>query len=79
MLSVFNTSWTLETTLTSESNDLTPKLGLPPHPASSFITNLVFLDDNNLIHEFAITLVRNSNNFFLYFNKLATVFCFNVL
>ena len=63
MLTVFNTWWTLETTLTTESNDLPPKLALPSHPASSFVKKLVFFHYNNLIYEFTLSLVRNPNKF----------------
>ena len=34
----------------TESNDLPSKLALPPHPASSFIKNLMFFHYNILIH-----------------------------
>ena len=63
MLSVFYAWWTIETTLTTELNDLPPKLALPLHPKSSFIKNLVFFHYNNLIHEFSLSLVRNPNKF----------------
>ena len=63
LTSVFKVWWTLEKTLTTESNDLPAKLALTPHPASSFIENLVFSHYNNSIHEFALSSVRNSNIF----------------
>ena len=44
--------WTLETTSTTESNDLLAKLLLPPHPTYSFIKSLVLFHFNNLIHVF---------------------------
>ena len=47
----------------TESNDLPTKLALSPHPASSFIKNLVFLHHNNLMHVFALSSVRNSIKF----------------
>ena len=51
-ISVFNAWWTLETTSTTESNDLLTKLSLPPHPTYSFIKSLVLFHFNNLIHVF---------------------------
>ena len=36
-----------------EPNDLPAKLALPPHPAPSFIKNLMFFRYNNFIHVFA--------------------------
>ena len=65
----------------TESNDLPTKLALLPQPLSSFIKNLAFFHCcNNLMHVFALSSVRNSNKSSQrYFNKLATVFCFNVL
>ena len=55
--------WTLETTITAESNDSRGKLAPPPHPAFSFIKNLAFFHYNNLIHVSALSSVRNSNKF----------------
>ena len=46
-----------------ESNDLPENLTPPPHPASSFIKNLVLFHYNNLIHVFPLSSVRNSNKF----------------
>ena len=36
-----------------EPNDLPAKLALPPHPAPSFIKNLMFFRYNIFIHVFA--------------------------
>ena len=47
----------------TESNDLFPKLALPPHLASSFIKNLSVFHYNNFIHVFALSSVRNSGKF----------------
>ena len=47
----------------TESNQLRAKLALQPHPASSFIKNLVVFHYNNLIHVFALSSVKNSEKF----------------
>ena len=47
----------------TESNDSPTKRAPPPHPASSFIKNLVFFHYNNLIEVFTLSSVRNSNKF----------------
>ena len=60
---VFNAWWTLETTLTTESNNLPAKLALPPQSSSCFIKNLVFFHYKNLMHESALSSVTSSNKF----------------
>ena len=57
-----NYLWTLETTLSTESNELPAKLALRPHPASSLIKDLV-LFHYNLVHVFPLSSVRNSDKF----------------
>ena len=58
-----NYLWTLETTLSTESNELSAELALPPHPASSLIKDLVLFHYNNLIQVFPLSSVRNSDKF----------------
>ena len=58
-----NYLWTLETTLSTESNELSAELALPPHPVSSLIKDLVLFHYNNLIQVFPLSSVRNSDKF----------------
>ena len=58
-----NYLWTLETTLSTESNELSAELALPPHPAFSLIKDLVLFHYNNLIQVFPLSSVRNSDKF----------------
>ena len=58
-------NWTLEATLTTESNGLSEKLALPPHRHLLSLKVSCFFNYNNLIPEFALSSVTNSNKLYL--------------